>query len=197
MEVQAVLKNVRVQPRKVRIVAAKVKGKPAAFAAHTLYYHPSKGAHLLRKTLISAIANAQENHGLAADDLRIARISVDEGPVFKRIRARAMGRAYRILKKTSHITVVLDDVVEDKPKAAVATKPKPRPTFASPKKKGAAKAAKAAPVEPTEEAAPETVEPTVEPAAEAMPETTPEPVSEAPAASESEPSTEGDNQGAN
>lgn len=192
MEVQAVLKNVRVQPRKVRIVAAKVKGKPAAYAANALYYHPSKGAHLLRKTLISAIANAQENHGLAADDLRIARISVDEGPVFKRIRARAMGRAYRILKKTSHITVVLDDAVEETPKAAVATKPKPRPTFAAPKKKATAKAAKAAP-----EVVETVAEPTTEPTTESAPEPTPEPVSEAPAASESDPSSETEDKGAN
>ncbi|MCW5940758.1 MAG: 50S ribosomal protein L22 [Fimbriimonadaceae bacterium] len=194
MEVQAVLRNVRVQPRKVRIVAAKVKGKPVAYATNALYYHPSKGAHLLRKTLISAIANAQENHGLAAEDLRIVRISVDEGPVFKRIRARAMGRAYRILKKTAHITVVLDDEVEVEQKAAGGTKAKPRPTFAAPKKKSGGKATKAVaapaetPIEISEETAPE---------ADPVAESTPEPANDAPAASDPVPSSEGEDQGAN
>ena len=107
MDVRAVAKYVRVQPRKVRLVASEVRGKSARAAADLLRFHPSKGARALRKVLISAMANAQENHGANPDTLRILKISVDEGPRLKRIRPRAMGRVNRILKKTSHITVVV------------------------------------------------------------------------------------------
>jgi large subunit ribosomal protein L22 len=175
MEVRAVLKNVRVQPRKVRIVADEVKGKSATHVANVLGYHPSKGAHYLRKTLISAIANAQENYGISADSLVIARISVDQGPVFKRIQARAMGRAFRIQKKTSHITVVVEDSLEPKDTSkSGGTKAKPRPTFASAKKKPvkaktSEKTVEAAAAEPVAEAAP--VEETVETTPETAPET--------------------------
>lgn len=150
MEVRATAKYLRVQPRKVRIVADEVKGMPAVFAAHKLRYHTSKGAKYLRKVLINAMANAAENNGLSVDELKIARIEVNEGPRIKRIQARAMGRANRIVKKTSHITVVVEDY-EVKPAVKPhGTKAKPRPTFAAPAKgkKGAAKAEKveAAPV---------------------------------------------------
>lgn len=157
MEVRAVLKNARVQPRKVRIVADKVRGERAVKAAALLDFHPSKGARLLHKTLISAIANARENHGASEDSLVISRILVDEGPTMKRIRARAMGRANRIMKKTSHITVVVEER-EDLSRPAPGTKPKPRPTFAAPKKKARAKGQ----ADPTPEIAPETATETVE-----------------------------------
>ena len=150
MEVRAVAKYVKVQPRKVRIVADEIRGKTAVQAAALLRYHPSKSAYQLRKVLISAVANAIENNGLDADNLKIALITVDEGPRQKRIQARAMGRANRILKKTSHITVVVEDF---DPEAAVkphGTKAKPRPTFAAPTKgkKGAKK--EVSPVTPGE-----------------------------------------------
>lgn len=158
MEVRAVAKYVRVQPRKVRIVAREIKGQPAIFSAQKLSFHPSKGAFVLRKVLVSAIANAVENNGVAADTLRISSISVDEGPRLKRIRARAQGRANRIVKKTSHITVVLEEVagLSDEKKHE-GTKPKPRPKFAAPKKpKPAVKAeAKAEDAEVKEEVAAE------------------------------------------
>ncbi len=160
MEVRAVAKYVRVQPRKVRIVADQVNGHPAAWAAAKLRFHPSKGASTLRKVLVSAMANAAENNGISADALRIRSISVDEGPRLKRITQKAMGRGARILKKTSHITVVLEDYEPTAPQKAHGTKAKPRPKFEAPKK---AKAAKAAPVE--EVVAEETV--TEETAAEA------------------------------
>ncbi|MBL8088598.1 MAG: 50S ribosomal protein L22 [Chthonomonas sp.] len=134
MEVRAVAKYVKVQPRKVRLVANEIKGGPAVMSAHKLQYHPSKGAKLLRKVLVSAIANAIENNGAQADALRIARISIDEGPRMKRVSQRAQGRGNRILKKTSHITVVLEDfepAAEVKPHG---TKAKPRPKFEAPKK---------------------------------------------------------------
>jgi large subunit ribosomal protein L22 len=134
MEVRAVAKYVRVQPRKVRLVAAEIKGSPAAMSAHKLQYHPSKGALMLRKVLVSAIANAMENHKVPLENLRVARISVDEGPRLKRITQRAQGRANRIHKKTSHITVVLEDYAGEQEVKAHGTKAKPRPKFEAPKK---------------------------------------------------------------
>ena len=144
MEVSATAKYVRVQPRKVRIVADEIKGMPAAFAIHKLRYHTSKGAFHLRRVLTSAIANAAENNNVGVDVLKIARIEVNEGARLKRIQARSMGRANRIVKKTSHITVVVE---EYEPKAEVkphGTKAKPRPTFGpvkATKKKAEPKAA--------------------------------------------------------
>lgn len=167
MEVQAVAKYIKVQPRKVRIVAALVRGKSARQSAEHLRFHPSKGAFVLRKVIMSAIANAQENHGLAPDSLTIAAIKVDEGPIAKRIQARAMGRANRILKKTSHITVVVADAAVAAPSKGGGTKAKPRPKFEAPKAKRQAGKAKAAAEEAvTEEPVaeePVAEEPAVEP----------------------------------
>ena len=140
MEVKAITKYVRVQPRKVRIVADEVRGKAALHAAALLRYHPSKGARELRKTLVSAVANAEANHGLPADQLRIRTIMIDEGPYFKRITQKAQGRGARIHKKTSHITVVVEDYEVPKVVKPHGTKAKPRPTLAvvaKGKKKGA------------------------------------------------------------
>lgn len=134
MEVKAVAKFIRVQPRKVRIVAREIKGRPAVECAHLLRFHPSKGAFLLRKVLVSAIANAQENHGVSADMLRISRISIDEGPVLKRISQRSMGRGNRLNKKMSHITVILEDYEPEGAVKAHGTKAKARPKFDAPKK---------------------------------------------------------------
>lgn len=157
MEVRAIAKYVKVQPRKVRIIADEVRGTAAVHTAGLLRYHRSKGAQALRKVLISAMANAAENHGVAPDQLRIATIMVDEGPRQKRIQARAMGRGNRILKKTSHITVVVsDDLVVNNVKPH-GTKPKPRPTFGAPaRRKGAAAAAAAAPAPVTPDEATDT-----------------------------------------
>lgn len=139
MEVRAVAKYLRVQPRKVRIIADEIRGKNALYAAGLLRYHPSKGAKLLRKVLLSAVANAEENHGLSKEALKIATIMVDEGPRLKRIQARAMGRANRILKKTSHITVVVEEDARPKQTPAKGTKPKPRPTFVGSERKSRTK----------------------------------------------------------
>lgn len=171
MEVRAVAKYVRVQPRKVRIVADQVRGKGAVHAAHLLRFHPSKSARLLRKVLVSAIANASENNGLSPEELKIARIQVDEGPRLKRIQARAMGRAFRIIKKTSHITVVVEDGFETKRIKPHGTQPKKRPTLTAPKPKAKkqeeapAAVAEAPVVEQVEEATAEPIE-AVEAAAE-------------------------------
>ena len=134
MEVRAIAKYVKVQPRKVRIIADEVRGKDAAYAASLLRYHRSKSAFHLRKVLISAMANAAANHNLDPESLRIATITVDEGPRQKRMQARAMGRGNRILKKTSHITVVVEDVDKAAEVRPHGTKAKPRPTFGRPRR---------------------------------------------------------------
>jgi large subunit ribosomal protein L22 len=154
MEVRATAKYVRVQPRKVRIVADEIRGTSAVHSVGLLRYQRSKGAMALRKVLISAMANAQENHGIGPENLQISTIMVDEGPRLKRMQARAMGRGNRIIKKTSHITVVVEDVEPTKAVKPHGTKAKPRPTLSAPVKgkKAAAKPAEAAVEAPKEEA---------------------------------------------
>ncbi len=135
MEVRAVGKYIRVQPRKVRLIASAVKHKSAEHASNLLKFHPSKSARELRKVLVSAMANAVENTPMKdASMLRIKNININEGPVHKRIQARAQGRAYRILKRTSHITVTLDQLSEMPEKKQHGTPAKDRPTFITPKK---------------------------------------------------------------
>src|SRR5579862_497081 len=134
MQVKAVGKYVRVQPRKVRIIADQVRNTRCEHTVSLLRYHSSKSARELRKVLLSAMANAQENHGISPDQLKIAAITVDAGPRLKRMRARAMGRGFRIEKKTSHITVFVEDGEMPQTVKPHGTKPKPRPTFAAAKK---------------------------------------------------------------
>lgn len=181
---KAVGRYVRVQPRKVRIVADKVRGAPALRTATVLQFHPSKAAKALRKVLVSAIANAENNLGLSAENLKIAQITVDEGPRLKRIQPRAMGRAFRILKKTSHITVVVEEAEVGRVKKGKATKAKPRPTFAEPKKGKAKPKSVAAAQEPEVE---EVVTTPKEPVAEAA---VPEAPAPADVAEEAESSSE-------
>lgn len=138
MELRASGMRMRVTPRKARLVAGEVKGKHAVLAIAQLRYHPSKGATLLRKVIESALANAVENHKRDPESLVVARINVDEGMRMKRIRARAQGRANRILKRTSHISVVLEEAEPFTIKRSNA-KPKPRPKLDGGKKKPAAK----------------------------------------------------------
>ena len=134
MEVRAVGKKIRVQPRKVRMVADEIRGKHAVHALAQLRYHPSKSARMLHKVLRSAIANATENDGLGVEALVVSKIQVDEGPTMRRMRARAMGRGNVIDKRSSHITVVLREGEPfELPKSNA--KPKPRPKFESPKAK--------------------------------------------------------------
>lgn len=132
MEVRAVGKRLRVPPRKARLVADEVKGKHAIVALAELRYHPSKGAHLIRKVLRSAVGNAVENHNLEPDSLVVRNILVDEGWRLKRLKARAQGRGNIILRRTSHITVVLESGEPFEMPRSNA-KPKPRPKFESPK----------------------------------------------------------------
>ncbi|MGD8254400.1 MAG: 50S ribosomal protein L22 [Syntrophobacterales bacterium] len=109
MEVRAVTRYVRIAPRKARLVTELIKGKPVEEALTILKFVPKKAARLVDKTLRSAVANAEQNPNIDVDTLYIKRIFVDGGPTMKRWRARAMGRATKIIKRTSHITVILDE----------------------------------------------------------------------------------------
>ena len=105
--VRAKARYVRVAPRKARLVADQVRGMPVDEARTLLAFSTRGAARDIAELIDSAAANAENNHELVADDLRIAEISVDEGPTLKRWRARARGRATRIDKRTSHISVAL------------------------------------------------------------------------------------------
>ena len=107
LEVRAVAKYIRMSPRKVRLVADLVRGMDVNEALTLLRFTPKAAAKVVAKTIASAAANAEENYGLSTDDLYIAKIMVDEGPTLKRGRAGARGRFKPILKRSSHITVVL------------------------------------------------------------------------------------------
>lgn len=109
MEVSAKLSHARISPQKARLVADLVRGMPVERALETLTFSNKKAAHIVRKVLESAIANAEHNAGADVDELKVARIFVNEGPVLKRFEARAKGRGNRILKRTSHITVTVDE----------------------------------------------------------------------------------------
>ncbi len=110
MEVSAKARFIRVSPRKARLVSDKIRGKMVNEAIYILEYSPKKAAGLIKKILRSAVANAENNFKLEdVDRLFVKSIYVDEGPTLKRWRARAMGRAARINKRTSHVTIVLED----------------------------------------------------------------------------------------
>jgi large subunit ribosomal protein L22 len=95
--------------QKALLVADQVRGLPVDRALEILAYSPKSAAVLVKKVLESAIANAEHNEGADIDELKVAKVFVDEGPTMKRIRPRAKGRADRILKRSSHITVVVSD----------------------------------------------------------------------------------------
>jgi len=105
--VRASAKYVRVAPRKVRLVADQVRGMSVPEAQDLLNFSPRSAALDIRKLIDSAAANAENNHDLVADEMEISEIRVDQGPTLKRWRPRARGRATRIEKKTSHISVAL------------------------------------------------------------------------------------------
>lgn len=109
MQTQAVLKFVRLSPQKARAVADLVRGKKVDEALNILKFNTRKASKLIRKVLESAVANAENNHGADVDELKLQAIFIDEGPVLKRIMPRAKGRADRIVKPTSHITIRVTD----------------------------------------------------------------------------------------
>jgi len=109
MEAKALARYIRISPQKARLVADLVRGKSVDHAINALRFLPKKGARLLKKVIESAVANASQNESIDVDTLYVKSIFIDGGPMLKRIMPRAQGRANRILKRTSHITVVLDD----------------------------------------------------------------------------------------
>jgi len=106
-EVSATLSNARISPQKLRLVVDQVRGLPVAKAKNLLDFSPKKAAVIVKKLLMSAIANAEHNEGLDVDSLAICRIYVNEAPRFKRVMPRAKGRANRIVKRSSHITLAV------------------------------------------------------------------------------------------
>ncbi|MDR3557010.1 MAG: 50S ribosomal protein L22 [Syntrophobacteraceae bacterium] len=109
MEVRAVGKYLRVSSQKARLVADMVRGKKVDDALILLRFTPKKSGRLITKVLRSAMANAENNNAGDLEKLYVKTIKVDQGPRLKRFRPRAMGRATRIIKPSSHITVVLDE----------------------------------------------------------------------------------------
>lgn len=105
----SVLRTARISPQKARLVADQVRGLPASRALELLKFSDKKAAHMIYKVLFAAVSNAENNAGDDADDLKVKTIMVDEGPTLKRFMARAKGRGTRILKRTSHITVVVGE----------------------------------------------------------------------------------------
>ncbi len=109
MDIQAtaLLRYARLSPQKGRLVAHELRGMPVEKAREYLKFSPKKAAGIIFKVLESAIANAENNLGADIDELVVQSISVDEGPVMKRVQPRARGRANRIVKRTSHIRITV------------------------------------------------------------------------------------------
>ena len=162
-EVQAVAKWVRMSPRKARLVVEHIRGRSVPEARTVLAFTPRAAAREIEKVLSSAVANAEANHNLVGDDLVVSAAFVDEGPVMKRWRARARGRAARIRKPTCHITVrltPLDGAPGPAPKTEAPKAEEPvveeptaeEPKAEKPEKKPAPKRKPAARKKKTEEA---------------------------------------------
>ncbi len=109
METRAVAKHVRVSPQKTRLIMDQIKGMKVEAALNLLSFAPQKGAFILKKLINSAVANAEQNSDVDVDNLFIKSVFADQGPTLKRFRPRAMGRATKIRKRTSHLTVILDE----------------------------------------------------------------------------------------
>jgi len=109
METVARAKYIRISPQKVRLVADLIRGKKVEDALNLLMFTPKSSAPVIAKVLKSAVANAGQRQGVDVDTLVVKRITVDEGPTMKRFRARAMGRGTRILKRMSHITIIVEE----------------------------------------------------------------------------------------
>jgi len=153
MQVKSIYRNARISAFKAREVTREIQGLPATDALDLLRFVPKKAAGLVAKTLSSAIANAENNNNLNAANLVVQEAVVGEGPTFKRFQPKARGSAGPILKRTSHIRIVLTDEVEIKrrsDKAAAKKSQKPAAKKAGTKKPAAEKPAA------TETAAPET-----------------------------------------
>ncbi len=164
-QANAIAKFVRVPPRKARLVMDAVRGQYVFDAMATLRFVPNRAADFIAKVLASAVANGVNNHGLSADRLKIVDARVDEGPRLKRVQPRAQGRAYRILKRMSHISIIVEEVEPKPRKPRQVTKARPRPAAAIVRPGAVASAANTEPEVLTEavpvETAPEVQETTV------------------------------------
>ncbi len=109
MEARAAAKYIRMSPRKIRRVADLVRGKKIGEALNLLSFMPQESAKVLGKVIRSAVANAEQKQGIDVDTLFVKTITVNEGPTLKRFRAAPMGRGVRILKRSSHIHVFLEE----------------------------------------------------------------------------------------
>jgi large subunit ribosomal protein L22 len=147
---RAVARHVRISPTKARRVVNLVRGLPAQEALTVLKFAPQSASEQVYKVLASAIANAETNERLDPDALLVSEAYVDEGPTLKRFQPRAQGRAYRIRKRTCHITIVVEAVAPAAPRKAAAKK-------AAPAKKAAADKA-SAPAQPADAKAETTAE---------------------------------------
>jgi large subunit ribosomal protein L22 len=139
---RASARYVRVAPRKARRVVDLVRGLPVDEALTTLEFAPFSAAEIVYKVIASAQANAENNLGLDPESLLVSEIKVDEGPTMRRYRPRAHGRAYRINKRTSHITVVVESVQAKQSAAPSVRRPKaaaPKPVETSTKSENAEK----------------------------------------------------------
>ncbi|WP_100405999.1 50S ribosomal protein L22 [Bacillus solitudinis] len=112
MQAKAVAKQIRIAPRKVRLVVDLIRGKQVGEAIAILRHTPKSASPVVEKLLNSAIANAEHNYEMEPNNLVISEVFVDEGVTLKRFRPRAMGRASRINKRTSHITLVVTEKKE-------------------------------------------------------------------------------------
>jgi large subunit ribosomal protein L22 len=137
---------VRVSARKARLVLDQIRGKPVAEALATLEYTPRAAARLIEKVLRSAVANAEHNHQVRdLDDLRVVQAYADGGPVLKRVQPRAMGRAFSIKHRTSHLTISVSDetngavAVPVAPPAARPSAPPPREERPAPARRASAR----------------------------------------------------------
>jgi large subunit ribosomal protein L22 len=106
-EVSAILNGVRISPQKARLIADLIRGKKVDNALNILNFSPKKGAEIIKRVVESAIVNAENNNGADVDELKIKTIYINKGTVLKRIRAQSKGRAGKIIKPTSHITVIV------------------------------------------------------------------------------------------
>lgn len=109
MEAKAIARHIRITPRKVRIVMDLIRGKNVGEAFAILKYTPKVASEVLEKVLKSAVANAEHNYDMNADNLYVATAYVDQGPTLKRIHPRSRGQAFKILKRTSHVTIVVKE----------------------------------------------------------------------------------------
>lgn len=109
MEAKAIAKYVRIAPRKINLVAAEIRGKQVDEALAILKFTPKRGAEVLEKVLKSAVANAENNNNMDREGLYVSEAFGNQGPTLKRWRPRSQGRAYPILKRTSHVGVVVTE----------------------------------------------------------------------------------------